>query len=456
MNLEPIPEGDEDEEMWEFFMGLPIPRAYGSTYLTLIPKSDNPRTFDDYRPISLSTFMSKINTKILAGRLNSILPKLISKEQAAFQKGKSIDDHILMAQEAVHLIDKKTFGGNLILKMDMAKAFDKLDWEYLEALLQSFGFNQLSTSLLMANLKGSFFSILLNGEPAGYFKMERGVKQGDPFSPLLFILAADGFSRLINHQMNTQHLLRFNSGQVPFPSHLIYADDIMIFSRGETRNLLKLKVTLETYLKASGQEINLNKSKFYTSKNTTTSQTQNMEKALGIKRGKLPFTYLGAPICRGILRKEHCKEVLGHFEKRIQSWIFLWKLLNGALPFPQNLGRFASSLPSMCPLCKNNNDDTDHCLLHCPTATTVWNKLAALSNGPSVKENTTLRQHLLAWWFGSSTKNFKGTLRIIFPGLCTWSLWKARNSSLHNATIPTAEGIFQSCLKTLQSLGIPQ
>ncbi|RAL43260.1 hypothetical protein DM860_015150 [Cuscuta australis] len=120
--------------------------------------------------------------------------------------------------------------------------------------------------------------------------------------------------------MDTNHLLRFNSGQVLFPSHLIYVDDIIIFSRGDNRNLLKLKVTLDIYLKATGQEINLNKSRFYTSKHTTSSQNQHMEKALGIKRGNLPFTYLGAPICKGILRKEHCKDILGHFEKLIHSW----------------------------------------------------------------------------------------------------------------------------------------
>ncbi|VFQ98469.1 unnamed protein product [Cuscuta campestris] len=620
----------------DFFMGQHTPKAYGSTFLTLIPKIDNPKRFEDYRPISLSTFMSKINTKILANRLNTLLPKLISKEQAAFQKGKSIDDHILMAQEAVHLLDKKVYGGNLIIKLDKAKAFDKLDWEYLEALLLRFGFSSLSTSLLMANLNGTLFSILINGEPSGFFKMERGVKQGDPLSPLLFILAAEGFSRLINMQMDTNHLLRFNSGQVLFPSHLIYADDIIIFSRGDNRNLLKLKVTLDIYLKATGQEINLNKSRFYTSKHTTSSQNQRMEKALGIKRGNLPFTYLGAPICKRILRKEHCKDILGHFEKLIHSWysktlnqmgrlilikhvlssiplhilavhtilksiihtlnrymanflwgqkegsnkhhwvrwaqitkpevegglrikslkdlqqaytlklwwkarndigiwgsyvrarymktgimkeritnsptwkricrsndlatshttttspgllweggnfslksafnmvqesgttllsckyiwhssnipkikIFLWRLLNSALPFPKNLCRFTAALPSSCPLCHKDNDDIDHSMLHCPTAKEVWNFMASISNGPRVKENTTLRQHLLAWWFGSSTKHFGGNLRLFSPGLCTWSLWKARNSYIHNAAKPTVEGVIKTCLKTLQA-----
>ncbi|VFQ90160.1 unnamed protein product [Cuscuta campestris] len=201
----------------EFFLGVPIPKAYGSTLLTLIPKIENPGKFDDFRSISLSTFMSKINTKLLASRLSTLLPKLLSPEQAAFQKGKSIDDHVLMAEEAIHLIDKKVFGSNLIIKINMVKAFDRLDW-------------------------------------------------------------------------------------------------------GETRNLIKLKRTLELYLKASGQEINFSKSKFYSSKNTTTTQAQNMEKALGINRGTLPFIYLGATICWGILRKEHCKQIMSHFEKLIHSW----------------------------------------------------------------------------------------------------------------------------------------
>ncbi|VFQ76365.1 unnamed protein product [Cuscuta campestris] len=208
----------------EFFLGVPIPKAYGSTLLTLIPKTENPGKFDDFRPISLSTFMSKINTKLLASRLSTLLPKLLSPEQAAFQKGKSIDDHVLMAEEAIHLIDKKVFGSNLIIKINMAKAFDRLDWEYLEKILAAFGFNSHSINLLMANLKGTNFSVLINGEPTGYFRMERGVKQ------------------------------------------------------------------------ASGQEINFSKSKFYSSKNTTTTQAQNMEKALAGHCGKLatPISIMGS------------------------------------------------------------------------------------------------------------------------------------------------------------------
>ncbi|VFQ94479.1 unnamed protein product [Cuscuta campestris] len=265
----------------EFFLGRPIPCAYGSTYLTLIPKCLNPKRFDDYHPISLSTFMSKINTKILSNRLNILLHKLIPPEQAAFQKGRSIDDHILVAQEAIHINDKKVCGGNTIFKIDMAKAFDKMKWSFIEGILNAFGFSDQSINLLMANLKGTNISILINGEPYGFLKMSRKVKQGDPLSPLLYIITGEGLSRLLNHYADTNHLQRFNVGSVRFPSHLIYADDLMIFTKGDTRNLLKLKNILGEYLQASGQEINFSKSRFYTSRKTHSSQIQNMEKALG-------------------------------------------------------------------------------------------------------------------------------------------------------------------------------
>ncbi|VFR00985.1 unnamed protein product [Cuscuta campestris] len=91
----------------EFFTGVPIPKAYGSTFITLIPKNEKPRVFGDYRPISLSTFMSKINTRILVDRIQAILPKIISAEQTSFQKGMGVEEQILLVEEMVHKIDSK-------------------------------------------------------------------------------------------------------------------------------------------------------------------------------------------------------------------------------------------------------------------------------------------------------------------------------------------------------------
>ncbi|VFQ90505.1 unnamed protein product [Cuscuta campestris] len=304
----------------EFFLGIPPPTAFGATTLALVPKIPNPQCFNDFWPISLSTFMSKVLSKLLAIRLKSFLPKLISMEQGAFQEGKDIADQILITGELHHSLDRKVNGGNIIIKVDMAKAFDRLSWEYLQGVLSAFGFSSHAIKILVANLKSTHFSILINGEPTGFFKMERGIKQGDPLSPILYILGVEGLSRSLNHHVNSGFITPFNAGRCPKINHLAFADDLILFTNGHFRNLLRIKGILESYLAASSQAINFDKSKFYSPTRTPSASLCAMERALNMKPGPKPFTYLGAPICRGKLKKEHCSPLINHFDKFISSW----------------------------------------------------------------------------------------------------------------------------------------
>ncbi|VFQ60212.1 unnamed protein product [Cuscuta campestris] len=217
----------------EFFLGVPVRISYGSTFISLIPKINDPKNFCDYRPISLSTFMSKINTKILATRLQKILHKVVSVEQTGFQTLKGVKEQILLIEEMVHRIDNNTRSGNLVIKLDMAKAFDNMEWEYISNMLRQMGFSAFVTTLLLANLEASQLSILINGSPCGFFKMMRGVKQGDPLSPLLFILASEGLSRMLKKTMESGYISPFNTGRNILISHLAFADDIIIFSKGD-------------------------------------------------------------------------------------------------------------------------------------------------------------------------------------------------------------------------------
>ncbi|VFQ73390.1 unnamed protein product [Cuscuta campestris] len=139
----------------EFFLGIPIPKAFGSTYIILIPKMEGAKAIGDFRPIALSTFFSKMLSRIMANRLAPLLNKLFSPEQAGFQKGKGIEEHILLTNELMHKLESKVRGGNVMIKLDMAKAFDKMSWSYIGAVLQGFGFTEKSTSLLLQNLRAS-------------------------------------------------------------------------------------------------------------------------------------------------------------------------------------------------------------------------------------------------------------------------------------------------------------
>ncbi|VFQ83447.1 unnamed protein product [Cuscuta campestris] len=280
----------------EFFLGLPIPKSYGATLLTLIPKMDNPKSLGDYRPISLSTFLSKINTKILTNRLGALLHKLISPEQSGFQPGKGVEENILLTQEMIHCLDNPSGSANIAIKVDFAKAFDKISWQFLEVTLNSFGFSSQSCHLLLSTLKATHFSILINGSPHGFFKMKRGVKQGDPLSPLLFILGNEGLSRIIKGKVEEGYLKAIQTRRNQPPSHLAYADDIIFFLNGHFRNLIRFKGIIDCFLNSSGHMINLNKSHFYTGPRVKPEIKANMQRALQMGEGKLPLNYLGATI----------------------------------------------------------------------------------------------------------------------------------------------------------------
>ncbi|XP_041999848.1 uncharacterized protein LOC121749336 [Salvia splendens] len=119
----------------DFFSGAFMPRSFTATMIVLIPKKPNPVTWGDFRPISLCNVTSKINTKILASRLAPLLPLVIAPNQSGFIKGRLISDNALLAQELIHDLGKELSSrgssSNLALKLDMAKAYDRVQWSFL-------------------------------------------------------------------------------------------------------------------------------------------------------------------------------------------------------------------------------------------------------------------------------------------------------------------------------------
>ncbi|WRX24225.1 Reverse transcriptase domain - like 10 [Theobroma cacao] len=159
----------------DFFQGSPFPRGVTSTTLVLLPKKPNVCHWSEYRPISLCTVLNKIVTKLLANRLSKILPSIISKNQSGFVNGRLISDNILLAQELIGKIDAKSRGGNVLLKLDMAKAYDRLNWDFLYLMMERFGFNAHWINMIKACISNYWFSLLINGSLVGYFKSDRGL-----------------------------------------------------------------------------------------------------------------------------------------------------------------------------------------------------------------------------------------------------------------------------------------
>ena len=170
------------------------------TYIALVPKIKSPSSLIDYRPISLCNVLYKLCSKVLANRLKRILHQIISPNQSVFILERLITNNILVAFEAMHSMDRRMKGkkGYMALKLDMSKAFDRVEWGFLEAMMQKFGFDAKWIHLLMTCVNTVSYSILINGQPYSAITPSRGIRQGDPLSSCFFIMCAGGLSSFLN------------------------------------------------------------------------------------------------------------------------------------------------------------------------------------------------------------------------------------------------------------------
>ncbi|PKU72355.1 putative mitochondrial protein [Dendrobium catenatum] len=231
------PKLDVLDAVIDFFEGSSYPKFFATTNIVLIPKKDIVNNWNNFRPISLCSFFNKLISKIIASRLVDILPRIVSVNQTGFVKGKSIFDNVLLAQEIIHDINAKVNGGNIIFKLDITKAYDNLNWDFLYNVLSFFGFNQAFIKLVKNSIENCYFSGIINGGNHGFFKSSQGLIQGDPLSPALFIIAMDYLSRGLEELYKRHTTLLYHTlGGMPV-THLSFADDFIIFSNGSIRNV---------------------------------------------------------------------------------------------------------------------------------------------------------------------------------------------------------------------------
>ena len=174
-------------------------KSLNATFLALIPKVDGANSLDQFRPIALCNVMYKIITKLIAERLKPFLATLISEEQGGFVGGRQILDGVVIASEAIHSMATSKEKA-MFIKLDLAKAYDRVSWEFLGHLLHAFGFDMEWVDWILSCVTSPSFSVLINGEPTDLFSASRGIRQGDLISPYLFIIMAEGLGRFIKFQ----------------------------------------------------------------------------------------------------------------------------------------------------------------------------------------------------------------------------------------------------------------
>ena len=167
--------------MLNFLNGGELPDDLNLTTTVLIPKTKNPVEIKHFRPISLCNVLYKICSKVLANRLRGFLDEIISEEQSAFMPGRLITDNFHIAYECTHYLKrKKGKTGVYAVKLDMAKAYDRIEWKYLEGMMLKLGFHTDFVSRVMRCVTSVSFCIRTNGVLSEHFRPTRGIRQGDP------------------------------------------------------------------------------------------------------------------------------------------------------------------------------------------------------------------------------------------------------------------------------------
>ena len=217
----------------------------------------------EFRPISLCNVGYKIISKIFSSRLKRILPKIISETQSAFVAGRLITDNILVAQEMFHAVRtnpscKEKF---VAIKTDMSKAYDRVEWSFMEALLLMFGFDQQWVARIMKCITTVSYQVLINREAKGHITPTRGLRQGDPLSPFLFILCTEVLISHIKQAEQNQTITCIKiARECPAISHLLFAYDSLFFCKAEQSQCEELVRIIDVYGNASGQQLNKSKS----------------------------------------------------------------------------------------------------------------------------------------------------------------------------------------------------
>ncbi|KAG7547383.1 F-box domain [Arabidopsis suecica] len=306
------------EAVSEFFRSGQLLKQWNATTIILIPKIPNASSTSDFRPISLCNTVYKVISKLLAGRLQSLLPSVISNAQSAFLPGRLLAENVLLATELVNGYSRKNIGPRGMLKVDLRKAFDSVKWEFITAILKAMHFPDRFINWISQCISTPQFSVSVNGVTSGYFQSSRGLRQGDPISPYLFVLAMEVFSKLmsssfaagfINHHPQTKEL---------DITHLMFADDVMVFFDGSSSSLTGISDALDIFASWSGLKMNCEKTQIFTA-GLDPGESLAIS-SFGFPIGSMPIRYLGLPLMSRKLRISEYSPLIEKLRKRFQSW----------------------------------------------------------------------------------------------------------------------------------------
>ncbi|KAJ9685117.1 hypothetical protein PVL29_017229 [Vitis rotundifolia] len=306
----------------EFYDHSKFVKSLNAIFLVLIPKKVRAKDLRDFRPISLVGSLYKWLAKVLANRLKKVVGKVMSKAQGAFVEGRQILDAVLIANEAIDLVLKNNENG-ILCKLDIEKTYDNVDWSFLLTVMQKMGFGEKWIGWIKWCISIVSFSVLVNGTSKVFFQSSRGLRQGDPISPYLFVIAMEVFSSFLKRAVDKGFMsgwrVKGRSEEGVQICHLLFVDDTLVFCQVSQDHLAYLSWLLMWFEAVLGLRINLEKSELI--RVGRVENIDNLTLDFGCRVGSLPSTYLGLPL--GALFK--LVSVWDGVEERFRRRLAMWK-----------------------------------------------------------------------------------------------------------------------------------
>ncbi|KAK4384355.1 LINE-1 reverse transcriptase [Sesamum angolense] len=288
----PVVGKEVSEAVSEFFRTGKLLKQVNATLLVLIPKVQMPSQGSDFRPISCCNVIYKIITKIIVKRMQLVL----------------------------HLYNQAKLPPRCTIKVDLQKAYDSVEWDFLKEVLNIFNFPVQFIGWIEQCVSTASFSISLNGSIYGYFSGVRGLRQGDPMSPYLFVLVMEIWHSLLRYRVQDNVSFQYHwKCKEQRLLNLCFADDVLLFCKADIPSIQLIKNTLCEFAELSGLKVNPHKSQIILSR-AVQQDKQQMIDSLGFQEGFLPIKYLGVPLISSGLTIANCRPLIDKLDSRIAGW----------------------------------------------------------------------------------------------------------------------------------------
>lgn len=286
-----------------------------STFISLIPKKNVVEEIRDFRPIGLMNSIYKMISKVLAERLKQVLPTVISHQQSAFIKGRQILDCALLVNEC---IDSKIRSRKprVIFKIGFEKAFDHVSWEFVDEMLERMVFGTLRRKWIHGCITDTPIPVLIYGSANENFTTGKGLTQGDPLFPFVFLIVSEALNLLLQTGNEQGYLGGFSMSQSGVNiSHLQFADDTLVFLDDSIKQMNFLRFYLLGFQILSGLHINFSKCSIFCVAGAV--NLDPMERMLGCNPEVFPSSYLGLPLGDSLMGAQKWESIIDRIKNRL-------------------------------------------------------------------------------------------------------------------------------------------